>query len=116
MPVSFRLFVYYFVLPRWLTLWLCASANSPAIGRLNSPANKFSGILGKGLNKPAKRIIKELIYGIQAAKDIKICKVADSLQEDLVLIKTTERLCRNLSDEDLAIISTPRLFALAMIK
>ena len=103
-------------MPRWLTLWLCASANSSAIGRLNSPANKFSGILGKGLNKPAKRVIKELIYGIQVAKDIKICKVADSLQEDIVLIKTTERLCRNLSDEDLAIISTPRLFALVMIK
>jgi hypothetical protein len=41
-----------------------------------------------------------MIYGVQAAKDIKISNVASSLQEDIKLIKTEERLCRNLAAED----------------
>jgi hypothetical protein len=41
-----------------------------------------------------------LIYGVQAAKDVKISNVARSLQEKIKLIKTEERLCRNLADKD----------------
>lgn len=75
-------------------------ANSSAISRFKAQANKFSGILSKGLGKTTSRLIKELVYGIQAAKDIKISNVARSLQEDIKLIKTEERLCRNLAVED----------------
>lgn len=75
-------------------------AKSFTIARFKAQANKFSGILAKGLDKPTGRLIKELIYGIQAAKDIKISNVARSLQEDIKLIKTEERLCRNLAAED----------------
>ena len=75
-------------------------ANSSTIVRFKAQANKFSGILGKGLDKPTQRVIKEMIYGIQAAKDVKISNVARNLQEDIALIKTEEGLCRNLSDED----------------
>lgn len=75
-------------------------ANSSTISRFKAQANKFSGILGKGLGKTTRRLIKEMIYGVQAAKDIKISNVARSLQEDIKLIKTEERLCRNLAAED----------------
>lgn len=75
-------------------------ANSSTIARFKAQANKFSGILSKGLDKTTSRLIKELVYGIQAAKDIKISNVARSLQEDIKLIKTEERLCRNLAAED----------------
>lgn len=75
-------------------------AKSFTIARFKAQANKFSGILAKGLDKTTGRLIKELIYGIQAAKDIKISNVARSLQEDIKLIKTEERLCRNLAAED----------------
>lgn len=75
-------------------------ANSSTISRFKAQANKFSGILGKGLGKTTQRLIKEMIYGVQAAKDIKISNVARSLQEDIKLIKTEERLCRNLAAED----------------
>jgi hypothetical protein len=54
-------------------------AKSFTITRFKAQANKFSGILAKGLNKTTSRLIKELIYGIQAAKDIKISNVARSL-------------------------------------
>ncbi|MGH8323466.1 MAG: hypothetical protein ACRETD_06660, partial [Steroidobacteraceae bacterium] len=75
-------------------------ANSSTISRFKAQANKFSGIIGKGLGKTTQRLIKEMIYGVQAAKDIKISNVARSLQEDIKLIKTEERLCRNLAAED----------------
>lgn len=75
-------------------------ANSSAISRFKAQANKFSGILSKGLRKTTGRLIKELIYGIQACKDIKISNIARSLQEDIKLIKTEDRLCRNLAAED----------------
>jgi hypothetical protein len=75
-------------------------ANSSTISRFKAQSNKFSGILGKGLGKTTQRLIKEMVYGIQAAKDIKISNVARSLQEDIKLIKTEERLCRNLAAED----------------
>lgn len=75
-------------------------AKSFTIARFKAQANKFSGILSKDLGKTTNRLIKELIYGIQAAKDIKISNVARSLQEDIKLIKTEERLCRNLAAED----------------
>lgn len=75
-------------------------ANSCTISRFKAQANKFSGILSKGLGKTTGRLIKELVYGIQASKDIKISNVARSLKEDIKLIKTEERLCRNLAAED----------------
>lgn len=75
-------------------------ANSSTILRFKAQANKFSGILSKDLGKTTQRLIKELIYGVQAAKDVKISNVARSLQEKVKLIKTEERLCRNLADKD----------------
>jgi tRNA uridine 5-carbamoylmethylation protein Kti12 len=75
-------------------------ANSSTISRFKAQANKFSGILSKGLSKTTSRLVKELIYGIQASKDIKVSNVARSLQEPIKLIKTEERLCRNLAADD----------------
>lgn len=75
-------------------------ANSSAIVCFKAQANKFSGIISKGLSKTKQRLVKELIYGIQASKDVKISNVSRALQEEIPLIKTEDRLCRNLADED----------------
>lgn len=75
-------------------------ANSCTTSRFKAQCNKFSGILGKGLSVPKLRLLKEMIYGIQASKDVKISNISRSLQEDIPLIKTEDRLCRNLDDED----------------
>jgi hypothetical protein len=40
------------------------------------------------------------LYGIQAAKDIKLSNIARTLNETISLIKTEDRLSRNLDDED----------------
>ena len=61
---------------------------------------KFSGIISKGFSKPKRRLIKELIYGIQASKDVKLSNIARSLRENIPLIKTEDRLSRNLSAID----------------
>jgi len=75
-------------------------ANSLTAARLKAQVNKFSGILSHGLSKTKKRLFRELIYGIQASKDVKLSNISRSLQEPIALIKTENRLSRNLDDED----------------
>ncbi len=41
---------------------MIVDSNSATILRFKAQANKFSGILGKRLEKPAQRVIKEMIY------------------------------------------------------
>jgi hypothetical protein len=75
-------------------------ANSYTIGRFKAQSNKFSGIISKGLGVVKQRRVKELIYGIQASKDVKLSNIGRALQEDIPLVKTEDRLSRNLDDED----------------
>lgn len=42
-----------------------------------------------------------MLDGIQASKDVKLSNVASTLREDQSLIKTEDRLSRNLDDQDL---------------
>jgi len=74
--------------------------DSSTVAAIKGQISKFSGIISKGLSKPKQRLIKEMIYGIQAAKDIKLSSVTRSLNEPIPLIKTEDRLSRNLDDED----------------
>ncbi len=74
--------------------------NSLTAWRLKAQVNKFSGILSHGLPKTKQRLIRELIYGIQASKDVKLSNISRALQEPIPLIKTENRLSRNLDDED----------------
>jgi hypothetical protein len=67
---------------------------------LKGQLSKFSGIISKGFKKPKKRLIKEMLYGIQASKDVKLSNIARTLREGQPLIKTEDRLWRNLDDED----------------
>lgn len=41
-----------------------------------------------------------MVYGIQAAKDVKLSNIARTLKEDQRLLKTEDRLSRNLDDVD----------------
>lgn len=75
-------------------------ANSLTIARLKAQINKFSGILSHDLPKTKKRLFREVLYGIQASKDVKLSNISRALQENIALIKTENRLSRNLDDED----------------
>ena len=62
--------------------------NSRTVAVLKGQISKFSGIISKGFSKPKRKLIKEVIYGIQAAKDIKLSHITRALNESIPLIKT----------------------------
>lgn len=68
---------------------------------LKAQFSRFSGIISEGFKKPKKRLIKEMLYGIQVPKDVKLSNIPRTLKEEQPLIKTEDRLSRNLDDEDL---------------
>lgn len=70
------------------------------VAGLKGQLSKFSGIISKRFRKAKQRLIKEVVYGIQAVKDVKLSNIARTLKEDQSLIKTEDRLSRNLDDVD----------------
>jgi len=76
------------------------NAKPTDINRFKAKVIKFSGIISKGLKKPQEKFFKQMLYGIQASKDIKVSNISRSLNENIKLIKTENRLCNHLRDED----------------
>jgi len=74
--------------------------NTRTVAVIKGQLSKFSGIIAKGLSKPKQRLIKEMLYGIQAGKDVKLSNITRALNEPIPLIKTEDRLSRNLDDRD----------------
>jgi len=70
------------------------------VRKIKAQLSKFSGIISKYFSKPKRRLIKEMLYGIQATKDVKLSNISRSLHEEQALIKTEDRLSRNLDDVD----------------
>ena len=75
-------------------------ANSCDINRFKAKVNKFSGIISRDMKKPEKKFIRQIIYGIQCCKDVKISNISRCLKESIKLIKTENRLCNHLRDND----------------
>jgi hypothetical protein len=69
--------------------------------KLKGQIEEFSGILSKGLPKVAKRLVGETIYGILCRQSVHVAEIARSLNEGIRLIKTLNRLCRQLGREGL---------------
>jgi hypothetical protein len=76
------------------------TSDSRTVAAIKGQMSKFSGIISQNLSKPKQRLIKEMVYGIQAAKDIKLSGISRSLNEPIPLLKTEDRLSRNLDDQD----------------
>jgi len=73
--------------------------------QIKSQITRFSGKVSQELDKPKRRFINEMIYGIQASKDVKLANIARALDEDISLVKTVGRLSRQIGSKDL----TPRI-------
>ena len=73
--------------------------------RLKAQLTKFTTQLSEGLSKPLEKFVGEMLFGIQARQDVKLSNVAGSLEEDIPLIKTEDRLLRNLRRKSWRIIS-----------
>jgi hypothetical protein len=57
----------------------------------------FSGELSKSLKKVGKRFTEEMIYGILSSGSVHLTEISRSLEEDITIHKTHDRLCRNLA-------------------
>jgi hypothetical protein len=81
--------------------------------RLKAQLTKFTSQLGEGLSQPLQKFVGEMLFGIQASQGVKLSNVARSLEEDIPLIKTEDRLSRNLKAKELESHLGPRLASLA---
>lgn len=61
----------------------------------------FSGELSKSLKKVGKRFTEEMIYGILSSGSVHLTEISRSLEEDITMHKTHDRLCRNLGSSEL---------------
>lgn len=62
---------------------------------------RFSGNVSSGLCLRAQRFVGDMVYGIGASQSVLLSKIGRSLEEDIALIKTEERLSRNLQRPEL---------------
>ena len=58
----------------------------------------FSKRITENFNKPTRKFITDMLFGIIASNSCKLTEISRALKESIALKKTTERLGRNLSD------------------
>ena len=64
--------------------------------RIREQISKFMGIFSPYFSKPKLKFIEQMVFGIQASKDVKLSNISRALGEPISLKKTEERLSRNL--------------------
>lgn len=68
---------------------------------LRKRISRFSGNVSSGLCLRAQSFVGDMVYGIGASQSVLLSKVGRTLEEDIALIKTEERLSRNLQRPEL---------------
>ncbi|MFO7914456.1 MAG: hypothetical protein R6U43_02050 [Candidatus Krumholzibacteriales bacterium] len=81
--------------------------------KIREQIRKFSGELSSGICKTAARFVAEAVYGIQAKKSVMLSEIARSLNEDIALKKTENRLSRQINREGLGRAVEKNLLSLA---
>ena len=71
-------------------------------GKIKSQITQFACRISNDFKKPMKRFMVQMLYGIQASKDVKLSNIARSLNEEIALIKTENRLSRHMGEEELS--------------
>jgi hypothetical protein len=69
--------------------------------KMKGQVRGFSGKLSKGLQKVVGRFLAEMVYGIVSQHSVHVAQIARSLNERIRLIKTLNRLCRQLGRKGL---------------
>jgi hypothetical protein len=75
--------------------------NSKIAGKIKAQITRFAHKVSGGYKKPVRKWMIQMLYGIQASKDVKLSNIARSLNEEIPLIKTETRLSRHLGRVDL---------------
>ena len=60
------------------------TGNSRTVAVIKGQLSKFSGIISRDLPKPKQKLVREMIYGIKAAKDIKLSSIIRSFNEPIL--------------------------------
>ncbi|MBV8708870.1 MAG: hypothetical protein JOZ45_02590 [Acidobacteriaceae bacterium] len=81
--------------------------------RLKAQLTKFCSELCTGLSGPLEKFVGQMLFGIQASQDVKLSNIARSLKEAIPLIKTEDRLSRNLKAIELEAEVTSQLARMA---
>jgi Transposase DDE domain len=87
--------------------------DSKLYSRVKAQLTKFSSELCEGLSRPLEKFVGQMLFGIQASQDVKLSNIARSLKEEIPLIKTEDRLSRNLGAVELEAELTPQLAKMA---
>lgn len=74
--------------------------HSKMAGKIKTQITRFANRMAEGFKRPDQKFICQMLYGIQASKDVKLSNIARALGEEIALIKTETRLSRNASKED----------------
>jgi len=69
--------------------------------KIQHQIKRFASRMTKDMKKPDKKFIAQMLFGIQASRDVKLSNIARSLNEDKSLLMTEKRLSRNISKEDM---------------
>jgi len=74
--------------------------NDSEVGRrVREQVCHFSGIFSPRFSKPQAHFVEQMIFGIQAAQDVKLSNIGRALGESIALKKTEERLSHHLASE-----------------
>ena len=68
--------------------------------KVKAQMTRFAGRLTEGQGEVERRFVGEMLYGMQAARDVKLSEISRALHESIALIKTENRLSRNLAAKD----------------
>jgi len=74
--------------------------DSKIAGRIKLQITLFSHKISIGFKKPLRKFMVQMLYGIQASKDVKVSNIARSLNEEVALVKTENRLSGNIGGRD----------------
>jgi hypothetical protein len=86
------------------------------VHKLKEQIVKFCDKITPGLKKPQKKFVREFTFGMQASKDVKLSNISRALKEHILLIKTENRLSRNLTCPDLDKILPQNILKLSKYK
>lgn len=75
--------------------------NSKVLTETKERIDRFAIRAVEGVSRPRRKFLRQMIYGMQAARDVKISEISRSLCEKIDLIKVENRLARHLAKEDL---------------
>ena len=64
--------------------------------KIREQIERFLGIFSPHFSKPKQKFLEQMVFGIQASKDVKLSNIARALDEPISLKKTEERLSRHL--------------------